>query len=211
MQRMAVNDYEFITKWRVDGTVEEVYDTISDAEGLARWWPSVYLSAMIVDAGDHDGIGKVVDLHTKGFLPYTLRWSMTITEADRKRGHISLDAHGDFEGAGIWTLVQDGNTVDITYDWRIRADKPLLKNLSFAMKPFFAANHRWAMAKGLESLKLELLRRRATSSAELEAVPSPPPATTVDPKAAAVVGGGVLAAVAAVIIGAVVKRRKRDN
>ena len=204
---MAANDYEFITHWRVDGTVEEVYDTISDAEGLPRWWPSVYLGAVIVDAGDRDGIGKVVDLHTKGFLPYTLTWSMTITEADRRRGHISLDAHGDFEGCGIWTLVQVGDHVDITYDWRIRADKPLLKNLSFAMKPFFAANHRWAMAKGLESLKLELLRRRATSSAELEAIPEPPPATQVDPKAATAVGVGLLASVL-LVVGIAVKRKR---
>jgi len=31
---------------------------------------------------------------------------------------------------------------DITYDWRIRADKPLLRYLSFVFKPIFSANHR---------------------------------------------------------------------
>ena len=45
--------------------------------------------------------------------------------------------------------------------WRRRADKPLLAALSFLMKPLFAANQRWAMARGEESLKLELARRRA--------------------------------------------------
>ena len=41
---------------------------------------------------------------------------------------------------------------NITFDWKIRADKTLLRLLSFLLKPVFAANHRWAMAKGLESL-----------------------------------------------------------
>src|SRR5207249_4543352 len=68
----------------------------------------------------------------------------------------------------------DGSVVDITYDWRLRAEKPLLRNLSFLLKPLFEANHRWAMAQGEESLKLELARRRAISDAARAAVPPPP-------------------------------------
>jgi hypothetical protein len=54
--------------------------------------------------------------------------------------------------------------VDISYDWRIRADKPLLRTLSFLLKPVFSANHRWAMAQGEASLKRELVRRHAGSA-----------------------------------------------
>jgi hypothetical protein len=50
--------------------------------------------------------------------------------------------------------------VKVTGDWDIRADKPLLRYLSFLFKPIFSANHRWAMARGEESLRLELGRRR---------------------------------------------------
>ena len=42
------------------------------------------------------------------------------------------------------------------------------------MKPLFEANHRWAMARGEESLRLELARRRATSDAARAQVPAPP-------------------------------------
>jgi len=31
-------------------------------------------------------------------------------------------------------------------DWRIRAEKPLLRYRSFLVKPVFGANHRWVMA-----------------------------------------------------------------
>jgi hypothetical protein len=43
----------------------------------------------------------------------------------------------------------------------VRADKPLLRYGSWFVKPIFAANHRWAMARGEESLKRELERRHA--------------------------------------------------
>jgi hypothetical protein len=77
----------------------------------------------------------------------------------------------------VWSYVQDGAFVDISYDWRVSAEKPLLRYLSFIMKPIFSANHHWAMAKGEESLKLELLRRHATSDVERAAIPKPPATT----------------------------------
>ena len=64
--------------------------------------------------------------------------------------------------------------VEVTYDWRVRARKPLLRSLSWLLKPLFAANHRWAMARGAESLALELRRGRARTEAERGAVPDPP-------------------------------------
>src|SRR5262249_20606953 len=89
----------------------------------------------------------------------------------------SIEAWGDFVGNGKWTLEQDGAFVKVIYDWRIRADKALLSALSFLMKPIFAANHRWAMARGEESLKLEMARRHACTPEEAARIPSPPPPT----------------------------------
>jgi hypothetical protein len=42
------------------------------------------------------------------------------------------------------------------------------------MKPLLAANHRWAMARGEESLRLELERRQAPDAAARARVPAPP-------------------------------------
>ena len=64
--------------------------------------------------------------------------------------------------------------VNITYDWRVMADKPLLRRLSFLLKPLFSANHGWAMARGEESLKLEMARRRAASPEDAARIPAPP-------------------------------------
>ena len=173
---MATNDYHFITQWRVESTLKEVSEIIGDAQGLARWWPSVYLDVNVLERGDENGLGKVVDLYTKGWLPYTLRWQFRVTEV-RPDG-FTLVAWGDFDGRGIWTFEQDGAWVNITYDWKIKAEKPLLRYFSFIMKPIFSANHRWAMAKGEESLKLELARRHAVNQEELALIPEPPRSTS---------------------------------
>ncbi len=45
------------------------------------------------------------------------------------------------------------------------------------MKPIFAANHRWAMAKGDERLRLELERRHTRRAGQRALIPPPPPAT----------------------------------
>jgi hypothetical protein len=120
-----------------------------------------------------------VSLYTKGWLPYTLRWEFRVTEA--RPGGFSLVAWGDFDGRGIWTFEQDGEWVNITYDWKIKAEKPLLRYFSFIMKPLFSANHRWAMAKGEESLKLELARHHTANQEELALIPEPPGSTLTSP------------------------------
>jgi len=169
---MASNDYEFVTRWRVQGTVAEVKEILGDAASLPRWWPSVYLDVSVLVPGDPAGVGKTVELLTQGWLPYQLRWRFVTTEA--RADGFTLEATGDFEGRGVWTFVQAGSDVDVTYDWRIRARKALLRSLSWLLKPVFAANHRWAMARGEESLALELRRRRAVTDADRAAIPAPP-------------------------------------
>ncbi len=177
---MASNDYHFITTWRVKSTLEEISQIIGNGSDLPRWWPAVYLEAREVEPGNGEGVGKVIDLYTKGWLPYTLRWTFRVTESRYPFG-FTLEAWGDFVGRGIWTFAPDGDNVKITYDWRIRADKWLLRKFSFMMKPIFAANHRWAMKKGQESLQLELRRRHAKSDAERALLPMPPQPTTTSP------------------------------
>lgn len=172
---MASNDYHFITHWYVRGTIKEVFDILNDAEGLVRWWPSTYLEVKTLKEGDERGLGKQVELYIKGWLPYTMRWKFTTTEI--QDAGFTLQAHGDFEGRGIWTFKQKGDWVDITYDWLLSAQKPLLRYFSFLLRPVFTLNHHWVMDRGEESLKLEIARRAATTPEERAAIPAPPPPT----------------------------------
>ena len=111
-------DYHFITHWQVKGRVEDVYDTIGDPVDLSRWWPAVYLNVEELELGDDAGVGKVVRVHTKGWLPYTLKWRFLVTGAEKPNG-FTLEAKGDFVGRGVWKFVQTGSSVDIKFDWKI--------------------------------------------------------------------------------------------
>jgi hypothetical protein len=178
---VASNDYHFITHWRLEGTREEISDVLNDATDLVRWWPAVYLGVKRIRPGDSSGVGGEFDLFTKGWLPYTIRWQFRVTESRYPQG-FTIEARGDFDGRGIWTIEQDGSFVDVTYDWKIRADKPLLRSLSPILKPIFKANHLWAMRRGEESLRLELARRHATTAEERARVPDPPGPTWPTPR-----------------------------
>jgi len=172
MPDSRTNDYHFVTRWTVQGTCRDVSDVLGDPLDLPRWWPSVYLHVEELRSANADGLGRRVRLLTKGRLPYKLRWEFEVVESNAPHG-FAIVASGDFEGTGRWTFAQRGPAVDITFDWRIRAEKPLLRWLSFVFKPIFAANHRWAMARGEESLGRELSRRRGppSRSASTEGTP----------------------------------------
>lgn len=161
-------DYHFITTWHVRATREEVYRILEDVDTLPDWWPAVYLDVKVREKGQPGGVGKLVSLYTKGWLPYTLRWDFRVTAADFPNG-FALRASGDFIGEGIWHFQQEGDTCVVTYDWKISAEKPLLRKLTWLLRRVFSANHEWAMRKGLESLELELRRRRGVLQ-----VPPPP-------------------------------------
>jgi len=169
------NEYQFNTYWLLKASAEEVYQILDKPGQLTRWWPSVYLDLKIVEEGRPDGIGKVVEVYTKGLLPYTIRWSFRSSE--KKFPHrLALEAFGDLEGKGVWNIKQKkGSAIcEVHYDWRIKAEKPLLKKLSFLLKPLFKYNHDWAMYKGEQSIKLELLRQRTKSDEERSKIKKPP-------------------------------------
>ena len=168
-------DYHFVTRWRLPGTRQEVVGVLRDPADLARWWPSVYLDVEVVHEGGPDGVGREVSLYSKGWLPYTIRWRF-VTTSDRGLDGFSIRAEGDFVGTGTWVFKQDGDDVVALYDWRIAAEKPLLRRLTWALRPAFGANHHWAMRQGEVSLRREMERRRLGADGAA-AVPPPPQPT----------------------------------
>ena len=149
-----------------------MYAILSQPLEYPRWWPSVYLTVQESKKGDASGKGREFHLQTKGWLPYTLEWDAKTVDT-REPFHIVMTASGDFVGRGIWSIVPDGDWVDISFDWKLSAEKSLLRYLSFLLKPAFEANHRWAMDQGLRDLELEIARGRAQTVEEMNAIPAP--------------------------------------
>ena len=170
---MPTVDYHFVDRWRVEADCRAVADIIEDALSLPRWWGSVYFDVKEIEPGGERGIGKLFSVRAGGWLPYTLKINFRTVESRYPNG-FTMDATGDLEGKGIWTFEPDGPFVNVTYDWTIRANKPVIEKFSFFLKPIFRSNHNWTMRRGEESLKLELLRRRAKSPEDLARIPPPP-------------------------------------
>jgi hypothetical protein len=148
---MATHDYSFVTRWRVPATREETAAILSDAAALPRWWGSVYLAV--------EPEGDTWRVRSRGWLPYTLCWSFERTASDLPKS-FALRARGDLAGAGRWEFHESSGHTEATFVWRVRAEKPLLRYLSWLLKPVFAANHRWAMAQGERAIAHEVARRR---------------------------------------------------
>ena len=91
--------------WRIEATINKVADVLGEVEQLPDWWGDVYLSVRVIEAGDEHGVGRRVAFHSRGRLPYTLRWQGTVTEANHPTSW-TIRAEGDLQGQGIWTLTQ---------------------------------------------------------------------------------------------------------
>jgi len=205
---MAGTEFNLISHWRVQASIDECYDIIADVKDRPRWWPANWLEILEIQSGDETGVGKVVRATTRGWLPYNLRWHFSVAEADRPN-RIAIRAWGDFEGEGIWTFVQDGPWALITFEWRhLRMRKALLR-LGALLRPTVAFNHRWVMAKGEESLRLEIDRRH-TREQDLHLLP-PPPAPTRMPVRPVWVGLGVVLGALALLGARRVSRGRRSR
>jgi hypothetical protein len=158
---MQSNEFRIITRWTAEGSLSEVAAILRDAERFTDWWGDVYLGIRVLDRGDANGVGGRVAIHSKGWLPYRLNWVGTLTEANFPHSWV-IEAAGDLTGRGVWTLTQNGQQALVVYDWRVTADRPLFRVLAPVFGPILAWNHRWAMQKGEEGLRRELIRRRLT-------------------------------------------------
>jgi uncharacterized protein YndB with AHSA1/START domain len=142
-------EYVFIDEWDVDAPIEAVFDALADASTYPEWWRPVYID---VDCDGPPEAGRVSKQHFKGRLPYTLRTTSEITRIDRPRS-FTVDVVGDLTGRGEWTLTAIDRRVHVHFDWRVYADRPLLRTLTPLLRPLFRWNHNWSIARAREGLE----------------------------------------------------------
>jgi hypothetical protein len=64
-----------------------------------------------------------------------------------------VKAAGDLTGRGVWSLTPSACGVHVRFDWRVEADKPLLRVLTPILRPLFRWNHNWSIKRAMEGLE----------------------------------------------------------
>jgi quercetin dioxygenase-like cupin family protein/uncharacterized protein YndB with AHSA1/START domain len=141
--------YMFVDQWDVAAPPEAVFDAIADARSYPTWWKPVYID---VDADGPAAVGAESRQHFKGRLPYHLHTRSVITEMDPPRT-VTADVDGDLRGRGTWTLTPTERGTHVRFDWRVYADRALLRLLTPVLRPALRANHNWAIARAIEGLE----------------------------------------------------------
>jgi hypothetical protein len=154
-------DYSFVTIWRIDAPIGQLYEALRDSLAWPTWWHAVTAVEQL-KAGDTIGIGDVRRYTFKGRLPYTLGFDLRVDriEAPNVLGGV---ASGELAGTGVWTLTEDGPSLTtVRYDWNVRTTPWWMNLLAPIAGPVFRSNHDFVMSDGLEGLT-RLLGVRAIS------------------------------------------------
>ena len=151
----------FIDEWDVDAPQEAVFDALADARTYPEWWRPVYIA---VQADGPPEVGRVSHQEFKGRLPYHLKMRSTIVRLEPP-DELEVSAEGDLTGRGVWKLSQAGDRVHIRFDWRVFADRPLLRVLTPVLRPLFRSNHNWSIQRAIEGLE-PYARARASDAGE---------------------------------------------
>jgi uncharacterized protein YndB with AHSA1/START domain len=150
LPRLSSREYAFVDEWDVAAPRESVFAAIADARSYPTWWKPVYLE---VESEGEPAVGKESRQHFKGRLPYHLRTRSRITEL-RAPHRIGAEVEGDLRGTGLWTLTENEDaTTHVRFDWRVHADRLLLRLLTPVLRPALRWNHAWAIARAREGLE----------------------------------------------------------
>lgn len=142
-------EYVFIDEWDVDAPQEAVFDALADARTYPAWWKPIYRQ---VDADGPPAVGRVSRQRFKAALPYTLSLSSRIVRLEPPH-ELEVAADGDLRGRGVWTLTARAGKVHVRFDWRVNADRPLLRRLTPLLRPVFRWNHNVAIRRAMEGLE----------------------------------------------------------
>ena len=158
---MSANEYNFVTIWKIEAPLPEVWDVLCDIENLPDWWKAV-VKIKVLDRGNKNGVNFLTEQTWKGVLPYKLSFISKTTAVDYLKS-IQLVASGDLEGRGKWTFTEDEGGVIVQYNWDVKTTKKGMSFLAFFLKPLLAWNHdeimRWGalgLANKLDARLLQL-------------------------------------------------------
>ena len=158
---MASNVFRFDESWDIpEGTPQEVWDVLSDAQLLPLWWGDAYKEVEPLDKKGKGVIGARARARARGALPYELNFIIEAAELEPGR-LVVVKTFGDFDGLWRAELSPSGTGTHVDLVWQVTVERPILRLLAPILRPAFAWNHRWTTPRGEAGLRRYLAAQRA--------------------------------------------------
>jgi mannose-6-phosphate isomerase-like protein (cupin superfamily) len=146
------SEYRFLDKWFIPHPIDVVFEALLHGEDYPKWWGEAWKRITPIGANPAATVGAKTEVIAGGFLPYTITLELEVAQVERPN-MIAVLSRGDLEGTGTWRLHEFEGGTAVSYDWRVRAGKPLIRRFSPIFKPLFRANHNWVMRRGEVALR----------------------------------------------------------
>lgn len=146
--------YEFVTIWRIEATLPEIWDAICHSECWPEWWRGLQ-SVCELEKGSDRGVGNLRRYSWQGALPYQLTFDIRTTCVE----HLHLiegTAAGDLAGSGTWRFAEEEGLTVVRCEWRVRTTKFWMNFLAPVARPLFRWNHDKIMRWGETGLARRL-------------------------------------------------------
>ena len=150
-----MTDYAFVTTWRLEAPIEDVFALIHDSLEWPDWWAAVSAVSEVATSPGPSGVGNVRRYTFRGALPYSLSFDLEVTRVERPN-LLAGEASGELEGTGVWTLDELAGATIVRYDWTVRTTRWWMNLLAPIAGPIFRANHDRVMRSGLEGIQHRL-------------------------------------------------------
>ena len=146
-------EYKFVTTWKLDAPLQEIWNAISEIGKWHEWWHGVLEVEIIRDGSN----GKISFAHTwQSFIPYKLKFVTEVTEIDPLKS-IMATVTGELEGTGRWEFKDAGNGETlVTYYWFVRTTMMWMNVAAPFLSWLFRWNHDTVMRWGGEGLARKL-------------------------------------------------------
>jgi hypothetical protein len=143
--------YHFVTDWRFRAALERTWFVVLDIRNYPSWWKNFRRVNLL--KGDGRSIGSVIECEVRGSLPYSLKYSLEVMEAEEYR-HLLLKSSGDLVGTGRWEFSSPEVGVSkAVYWWDVATTNPILNLIAPLAKGLLARNHQQVMANGYAALR----------------------------------------------------------
>lgn len=154
--------YNLVSTWHIPASADKVYVALADAEQYPKWW-SCFRSCQNLTGTT--GVGAKYAQMLRGWLPYTLRYTITITR-EKPPLEKSYDSSGDLNGDGRFVVTDQGAQTHVIFYWNVRTSGFWMNLLAPLLSWLFTWNHNWTMTQGEKGLTRWLTNPSAATPSE---------------------------------------------